>query len=98
MRLSTTFVKFFALFLVVGICAWSAGCGDPADNGGGSSDAQPNLGAPSDTPDEAGSTPDEAGSTTGGGIDVPDEPADDAPAEGSASTEKPAEGSGSAKK
>jgi hypothetical protein len=85
MRLATLFAKFFTLVLIAGICVWTVGCGAPADNGGGSdTTSTPDLGDSSDTPgdadmDAAADAPadaDEAGSTTGGGVDVPDEPAE----------------------
>ena len=84
MRLATLCAKFFTLILAMGLCVWTVGCGAPADNGGSdTTTSTPDLGAasdtPTDTPADAGAgadsdQPAEAGSTTGGGVDVPEEP------------------------
>ena len=78
MRLATKCLKLSALVGLLGISVWSIGCGEQS--------AAPKGGAvipPMKT------TGDEAGSAKGGGVDVPDQPADAAKPEGGDAKEEP---------
>ena len=78
MRLATKCLKLSALVGLLGISVWSIGCGEQstAPKGGAVIPPMKTIG-------------DEAGSAKGGGVDVPDQPADAAKPEGGDAKEEP---------
>lgn len=80
MRLATKCLKLSALVGLLGISVWTIGCGEQS--------TAPKAGGGSVAP-AAKAGGDEAGSAKGGGVDVPDQPADSAKPEGGGAKEEP---------